>query len=145
MLSLTGDLDLVAEQLGEHCGRGERPVHDHSPAPLARKRPHDEQLLRALVDEPERASERERARARHDRLDPRLAFPRTDHLGRYAPAAQQRHGRQQDRFAGARLPGEHSQSRAELELELLDHGQVVDPEGLDHRDPQPSFVRTISK
>jgi hypothetical protein len=60
-------------------------------------------------------------------------------------AGEQPQGTEDDGLARAGLAGHHVQAGAKLELDSVHQGQLLDPEQLDHPDPQPSLVRSTSK
>ncbi len=82
-----------------------------------------------------------------------LLGPLADEAGIAAPAERQRKGIEQDRFAGAGLPGEHRKPRRKVDVEAVDQDDVSDREPGQHQGPRwparlaceswrPPFVRT---
>ena len=65
-----------------------------------------------------------------------------DHAGVAAAAEREREGIEQDRLAGAGLPGEHRQAGCEIDIEPIDQDDVADRKPGQHGSPRCPRVPT---
>jgi hypothetical protein len=144
---LAADLDAAAEELREGRDGHQASTHLRAAPPAAGDgAPHHQ---RVVIDGKAARGELglelgEPIGSKH-RLHHRLVGALPD-LGRAgARAGQHRERPEDDGLSRARLAGHHAQSGAELELDSLHQGELLDPEQLDHPAPHPSLVRSTSK
>ena len=96
-------------------------------AALGRDPPGDDQLVvlqRPAQDRLELLAERRRS-DREDRRGPCLRLARADQLGRGLPPQHQPQRREQEALPRARLPRPGAESLLELDLDVLDQGEVL--------------------
>ena len=137
VLVLPGQLDEHAGHIAERRRGGQHAIDVDAPAPrLPDHAAHDQPLV-DRIDAGARQPLDERVGGRpvrrlEDRLDARLLGAGAHHVGRRAPAAQERHRLDEQRLAGAGLAGEHVEAGAELDLDVVEQREVGDAQVRQH-------------
>ena len=125
------DVDEAAAQSLQVGGGGRRPVdQDAASAPFDDLAPdHRGAVVRQL----------------HGGFHHCPVGPRPHEVARCPAADEDAEGADDDRLAGAGLPGQHVEPGPELDLDLLDDGQVPDAEGVNHDRTARRGARTPSR
>ena len=121
MLVLSVEVHELTRELPQGGARGERAVEER-PAPPLRGDLAPENDFTAVA-------------AVEDRLDSCRLFARPHEVARRAPPDEQPDSTYEDRLARPGFAREHGQARLELELEVVDHGQISNGKEPQHGRP----------
>jgi hypothetical protein len=115
MLVLSMQIDERSRQLAQGARRRERAVDECPAAPTLRRDVASYDQLRSILPF-------------ENGFDDRRFLTGSDEIAGRAPSGNETDGAHEYRFAGTCLAGKDTQTRLELQLEMIDDGEIADAE-----------------